>query len=172
MNIDDAEFPERKEIPNRLKSLQSAIQEINLDDANFVDYRRHTKSEITQEQATYAYIRVFLREEDHSLVSNDDVKITYTVNDEVLDVKFISYGKDRTNKNNADDIVGYIPEDNRKEICLMVNVDLINKDSENIQFIRSLFRCGRYFEYQLLRHDELEVSANGVNFDYFDIDFG
>lgn len=172
MNIDEAEFPERKQLSSRRQTMESMIKNIDMETADFSDVKRHTKSEVIQKQATYAYIRVFLREEDHQLVPNDVVKIIYTPTGEVLDTLFISYGKDREHKNNGDDIVGYVPEDNRKEICLMINVDIINIGSEHIQFIRSLFRCGRFFEYQLLRHDELEVSVGGVNFDYFDIDFG
>lgn len=44
---------------------------------------------------------------------------------------------------------------------------------EGIEFIRTLFKTGRHYEYQLVRRDELLFinKRNGVILDYFDCDF-
>jgi len=54
----------------------------------------------------------------------------------------------------------------------MVEEKVVN-ESEDIPFIRTLFKLGRHYEYQLVKRDELQfvIERNGVLLDYFDSDF-
>jgi hypothetical protein len=54
----------------------------------------------------------------------------------------------------------------------MVNQDTINKGID-IPFIRTLFKTGIHYEYQLVRRDELLFinSRTGETLDYFDCDY-
>jgi hypothetical protein len=71
-----------------------------------------------------------------------------------------------------DGLVNWNSEENKKVLCLMVNQDKINKGTD-IPFIRTLFKTGIHYEYQLVRRDELLFinSRTGETLDYFDCDY-
>ena len=54
----------------------------------------------------------------------------------------------------------------------MVDEKEINQ-STNIPFIRTLFKLGHHYEYNVMRRDELIFTndRNGVMIDWFDCDF-
>lgn len=160
-------FPDRREL--RQESILDAIREL---DASTGVNERKVEVEVTQKQGTYAYIRIYLNEEDNTLKSGDIVTLGFPEGNELFETTFVSYGKDVGKKRDQDELVDYVPEDNKKVLCLMFNVDSINTDSDNIPFIRSLFKVGRYFEYQLFKYEEFTVESKEKSFEFFDIDFG
>lgn len=127
---------------------------------------------IIEKQKTYNYIRLYIREEIE-LTAGDTIKLKFQ--EEVLDTTFVSYAKQGMEKEKVldfDDILNYEPEDNKKCLCLAIDVDTINDNSENIQFIRSLFKWSKHFDYQILKRDELLFSTDTIEkIDYFDIEF-
>ena len=86
--------------------------------------------------------------------------------------QFITYAKSGLERDHDDELTNYNAEDDKKVLCLMVDEKEIN-ESENIPFIRTLFKLGRHYEYQLVKRDELQfvVERNGIILDYFDSDF-
>jgi hypothetical protein len=54
----------------------------------------------------------------------------------------------------------------------MVDEKTVNFSKE-IPFIRTLFKTGRHFEYQLVRRDELQfiIDKNNIILDYYDTSF-
>lgn len=171
MNIDNTNFPDRKSIK---KTLLGQLQGLNVEDFDYskvkdIDYVPSTK--VVDKQKSYFYIRIYLNNEDSSIKQNDDVIIEYTPYSEKLTTKFIAYGKKGGDRDGGEDLTNYESEDNKRVLCLMIDTDIINYDSENIKFIRSLFRQSRYFQYQMFRKDEFEITHNGQKIDYYDIDF-
>ena len=55
----------------------------------------------------------------------------------------------------------------------MVNEEKINYDSEDILYIRKLFKIGRYYEYELLKRSELILTNKRTEetLEYYDIEF-
>ena len=98
--------------------------------------------------------------------------MTYKPSGEKLGTIFVCYGKTDLGKNHEDEMVNYNPEDDRKVLCLMANQDHVNKNTD-IPFIRTLFKTGIHYEYQLVRRDELLFinSRTGETLDYFDCDY-
>ena len=86
--------------------------------------------------------------------------------------KFVCYGKKGLEKDHDNEVVNYSNEDDSKILCLMIDETTVNF-GEGIGFIRTLFKTGRHYEYQLVRRDELLFinKRNGVILDYFDCDF-
>lgn len=171
MNIDNANFPDRKSIK---KSLLSQLQGLNVEEFDYSKVKDSDYcpiSKVVDKQKSYFYIRIYLNDEDNDIKQNDDVVIGYTPYGEKLTTKFIAYGKKGNNRDSEDDLSNYEPEDNKKVLCLMIDTDVINYNSEDIKFIRSLFRQSRYFQYQMFRTDEFEVIHNERILDYHDIDF-
>ena len=76
-------------------------------------------------------------------------------------------------RDNDNQVTNYSGEDDKKVLCLMVDSDRINKNSQDIPFIRTLFKIGRYYEYQLMKRDDLNFidSKSGDILDFFDVDF-
>lgn len=172
-------FSDRKELSKNVSNLQKYQEDIleqvkSIDTTKIVeqgDFKPRT--EIVEKQKVYFWIRVYLREEDKVLQPNDDISIRYMPSGEVLETKFICYNKSVLNQDHDPNVVNYNPEDDKKVLCLMVDSERINRDSEDIPFIRTLFKIGRYYDYQLLRKEELElvIKKSGEILDYFDIDF-
>ena len=181
MNLFSAEDPFvdrnqlKKTVPGLLKYQEELLEQVkNIDTTKISDeINPKTRSEIIEKQKVYFWIRLYLREEDQILDPNDTINIRYVHSGETLETKFICYNKSVLTQDADPNVVNYNPEDDKKVLCLMVDSDRINKDSEDIPFIRSLFKIGRHYEYQLLRRDELEfiVDKNGQILDYFDVDF-
>lgn len=129
-------------------------------------------SKIIEEQKIYFWIRLYLSEEDQNIQIGDDIVITYNPSGEELVTKFICYGKSGLERDHNGEVINYNPDDDKKVLCLMVDENVINY-SEEIPFIRTLFKTGRHYEYQLMRRDELLFinKRNGFILDYYDCDF-
>jgi hypothetical protein len=54
----------------------------------------------------------------------------------------------------------------------MIDEKMVN-NNDDIPFIRTLFKTGNHYEYQLMKRDELLFinDRNGIFLDYFDCDF-
>lgn len=155
--------------------LAEEVQKLNLDEIDFEnsEYDR-VRTEQTKKQKTYFWIRVFLTEEMKDIKPSDQVDIKYSYSGEVLDTTFICFAKKGYYKNSDGEVVtNYNSEDDTKILCLMVDEDRINLNSDDIPFLRKLFRIGRYYEYELLRRDELSLvnKRTGEKLDYYDIEF-
>lgn len=181
MNLFSAEDPFvdrnqlKKTVPGLLKYQEELLEQVkNIDTTNITDEAKpETRISIIEKQKVYFWIRLYLREEDQILDPNDTINIRYVHSGETLETKFICYNKSVLTQDADPNVVNYNPEDDKKVLCLMVDSDRINKDSEDIPFIRTLFKIGRHYEYQLLKRDELEfiVEKNSQILDYFDVDF-
>jgi len=75
-------------------------------------------------------------------------------------------------RDHDDELTSYNAEEDKKVLCLMVDEKEINQ-STNIPFIRTLFKLGHHYEYNVMRRDELIFTndRNGVMIDWFDCDF-
>lgn len=129
-------------------------------------------SKVVEDQKIYFWIRLYLTEEDSNIQIGDDISITFNPSGEELITKFICYGKSGLQRDHNDQVINYNPEDDKKVLCLMVDEKEVNY-SEDIPFIRTLFKTGRHYEYQLVRRDELIFinKRNGFILDYYDCDF-
>jgi hypothetical protein len=149
------------------------VEQIKTIDTEVVkDWNKNTDPamKILEEQKVYIWIRLYLKEKSDVEIG-DDIFMTYTPSGEKLETKFICFGKEGMEKDN-DGLVNWNSEENKKVLCLMVNQDKINKGTD-IPFIRTLFKTGIHYEYQLVRRDELLFinSRTGETLDYFDCDY-
>ena len=55
----------------------------------------------------------------------------------------------------------------------MVDEERINYESDDIPFLRKLFRISRHYEYELVRRSELTLTNKRTEeqIDYYDIEF-
>jgi hypothetical protein len=123
-------------------------------------------------EVVYFWTRLYLKDENPNIEIGDTVYINYTPSGEKLKTQFFAYGKTGLDRNHDDELINFNAEDDKKVLCLMVEEKVVN-ESEDIPFIRTLFKLGRHYEYQLVKRDELQfvVERNGVILDYFDSDF-
>jgi hypothetical protein len=129
-------------------------------------------SKIIEEQKVYFWIRLYLKEEDLNTQISDDITIKWSPTGEELVTKFICYGKKGLERDHNDQVINYNPEDDKKVICLMIDTKLVNFN-DDIPFIRTLFKTGHHYEYQLVKREELLFinQKNGIILDYYDCDF-
>jgi hypothetical protein len=155
----------------RYDNLVEQIKTIDTEVIKDWDSNTDPGMKVIEEQKVYVWVRLYLKEEAN-VETGDDVVITYTPSGEKLETKFICYGKSDLGKDHDDEIVNFNAEDNKKVLCLMVDQDKINKGTD-IPFIRTLFKTGIHYQYQLVRRDELLFinSRTGETLDYFDCDY-
>jgi hypothetical protein len=155
----------------RYDNLVEQIKTIDTEVIKDWDSNTDPGMKVIEEQKVYVWVRLYLKEEAN-VETGDDVVITYTPSGEKLETKFICYGKSDLGKDHDDEIVNFNAEDNKKVLCLMVDQDKINKGTD-IPFIRTLFKTGIHYQYQLVRRDELLFinSRTGETLEYFDCDY-
>lgn len=178
----DNPFPSRKEIlesrsniklPSYQQSIVDEIKSIDVDKVDFTNGDFKPRTKIVEKQRVFIWIRLYLKEENTDIKPNDEVKIRYIHTGEELETTFICYSKRGLDKDSDGNIVNYNTEDDKKVLCLMVDSDRIGPNSDDIPFIRTLFKGGKYYEFQLLKRDELQFinTSNNQLLDYFDFSF-
>lgn len=147
-------FPDRK----------SLIKNISDGDLDF-------EVEVNQieEQKTYTWIRVYLNDEI-DINTSTDITIKYLPTNEELQVKFISYNKSLSNKD-EEDLAKYSDEEDKKILCCLIDVNKLNNNSDNIPFLRTLFKSSKWNCNQIYRRDDLELSFSNNKVLYYHIDF-
>ena len=128
--------------------------------------------DITPEKV-YFWTRVYMKEENPNLQIGDEITIKYLPSGEEMKTQFFAYGKTGLERDHEEDeLVNFNQEDDKKVVCLMVDEKIVN-ESDEIPFIRTLFKLGRHYEYNVLRREELVFTcdSNGVLIDWFDCDF-
>ena len=125
-----------------------------------------------EKQKVYIWLRVFLKEELKDVKEGDDFTITYTKSGEQLKSKFMCFGKINSFKDNGDNQIQTISEDDPKVVILMIDEGEI-QNGEHIPFIRTLFKISKHFEYQVYRRDELvfKNERSGQSLEYIDCEF-
>lgn len=169
----DNVFPDRKELAKR-SYRDSIIESAKSIDVEKIDYKNvdfGPQNKVVEEQKVYFWIRVYLKE-DTEIEPGTDITITYTPNEESLVAKFICYAKKGHEKDKQQDVVNYNSEDDKRILCLMVDADRIDKKSEDIPFIRTLFRISRWYQPQILRLSEFKITdSSEIELEFYDIDF-
>lgn len=150
-------FPERKSLSNLVKSVQ-------LDDLDF-----DVEINLTEEQKVYTWVRIYINEEIN-IEKNSDIEILYSPTGEKISVKFICYNKSSSNKN-EEDINKYSDEEDKKILCCMVDTNLLNKNSEHIPFLRSLFKSSYFHQQQIYRREDMVLTYSETKIEYYHIDF-
>jgi hypothetical protein len=136
------------------------------------DFEIVATSAVLEEQKVFFWIRLYLSEENPNIQVGDDVLIEWTPSGEKLSTKFAAYGKTGLERDHEDQVVNYNPEDDKKILCLMIDERMVNFNPD-IPFIRTLFKTGYYYEFQLVKREELlfSIEKNGHILDYYDCDF-
>lgn len=143
-----------------------------IDTTDLSDVVEEVVSKVTEEQKVYFWIRLYLKDEDSNAEIGDDISINWKQSGEKLITKFICYDKKGIMKDHDDEIVNYTGEENKKVLCLMIDSKMVNYN-DDIPFIRTLFKTGYHYEYQLVKREDLQfiIDKNGMILDYFECDF-
>jgi hypothetical protein len=155
----------------RYDNLVEKIKTINTEEIKDWYSNMGNDMKIVEEQKVYIWIRLYLKEESDVEVG-DDIVITYTPSGEKLETKFIYYDRKGVMKDHEEEIVNYTGEEDKKVLCLMVDQERINKGTD-IPFIRTLFKSGIHYQYQLVKRSELLFinTRTSETLDYFDCDY-
>ena len=177
-SIDDNVFPDRKDLQKKSqesKDLYDDIvdqaKKINLDKVDYASEDFVPRSEIRQKQRVFFWIRVYLKEEI-DISPNTDISIIWGETNEKITTKFICYAKKGLDRDLDEQVTNYNPEDDKKVLCLMVEEDRINIDNEDIPFLKTLFKIGRFYQFQVWKREHMIVEdEKGNKLPWFDIDF-
>jgi hypothetical protein len=166
----ELEWPDRKSLLKNRDFSSEELSNLDLDKIDFSNEDFKPRIEIKEKQKIYYWIRVYLREEI-DIKENTDIKITYLESGEVLECKFICYGKKGAERD-SDGVIRFNSEENKKCLCFMIDSDRININSDDIPFIRTLFTISKYYNPQIFSVDMLKITYDGSKeIEYHSIDF-
>lgn len=154
-----------------IENLIEQIMGIDTDDLSD-DVDSSVVNSVIDEQKTYFWIRLFLKDEEENIEIGDDIAITWEPSGEELLTKFVCFGKSGVTNDQGEQITYYESEDDKRVLCLMIDEKQVNFNDE-IPFIRTLFKNGKHYEYQLMRRDELLFinKRNNIILEYYECDF-
>lgn len=163
-----------KDLHEMLKSQIDNIDTDNVYDDNTISEninKREAKISIIEESKSYIWIRLFLKEENLDIKQGDDIVIKYTPSGEELEIKFLAYDKKGLQENSEGELID-TKEDDKKILIFMVDEKLINY-SNNIPFIRTLFKSSYHYQEQVYRRFELTFTNKRTEevYEYFDVNF-
>lgn len=154
-----------------LDDIVESIKSIDTDKLSD-DVDNSPSSKVIEEQKIYFWIRLYLKEENPNVGIGDDIIIKWKPSGEELKTKFIAYGKKGLDKDHDDEVTHYVNDDDKRVLSLMIDTKMVNFNDE-IPFIRTLFKTGYHYEYQLVKRNELVFinEKNNIELDYYDCDF-
>jgi hypothetical protein len=158
-NIQNTNFPTREDLNKEF------TKEVFGGD----DFDREVNTTTIEKQATYIWIRIYLKNEQDIEIGSK-INMKYLPTGETLETTFGAFNKKNLNKDFDDEVIGYESEDDKTCLCLMINLEWVNNPNNNIRFIRSLFKDGRFFDSNnlLLREDEVSFILDGYGeLDYY-----
>jgi len=120
----------------------------------------------------YFWTRVYMKDENPNVEIGDVISMRHLPSGEEIKAQFFAYGKTGLERNHDDELISFDPEDDRKILCFMVEEKFIN-ESDQIPFMRTLFKLGRHYEYNVIRRDDIHFvnDRNGVVIEWYDCDF-
>jgi len=158
---------------NYREKILESIREIKNDDIKKMNFDQKSGpiTNIIEEQKVYFWIRLYLNEEN-AINIGEKIIIKWKQSGEELETQFMAYGKEGLNRDRAEDLVNYVLEDNKKVLTLMVDTKEVDM-SDDIPFIRTLFKTSRHYEYRLVKRIDLVFinKETGEELDYYDCDF-
>lgn len=178
----EMDFPSRKEILESRRRpsggtrsyLDGVVEQVKSLDIDGVDFEKSDykpRQKVVEKQRVYRWTRVFLKEEVSDIQVNDPYHIVHLPTGERLECSFVCHAKKGLAKDSDGNIVAYAGEDDMKILCLMIDTDLLGR--EGVSTISSLFPNTPYYQYNLMRRDELvfENQRTGVRVEYYDVQF-
>jgi hypothetical protein len=162
---------ESNHAPLLYKQLYEQVKDIDTSNMSD-DVSNEPTTSIIEEQKVYFWTRLYLKNENKKIEIGDAIKIVYTPSDEELITKFVCYEKSGLGREQISDVTSYNTEDDRKVLCLMIDSKEVNF-SDTIPFLRTLFKIGHHYEYQLIKRDDLLfiIEKSGDILDWYDVDF-
>ena len=161
-----------------MENLQISIYDEILEQIKQIDLETLVETEeespstkIIEKQKIYLWIRLYLKDEISNLELGDLVKINYSPTEESTITQFIGYDKKGSMTNDKQEVVYFDKEEDKKVLILMIEEERIN--SNEIPFIRTLFKASSHYEYQVYRRDDLTFTNQRTNekIEYYDSNF-
>jgi hypothetical protein len=137
-------------------------------------FKNNIERAVLEESKEYYWLRLYLREECE--IENGEVlRLRYAPTEESIDLIFIAYEKKGQTDQFFSDIIEYVKEDDKKILCLMLDIKEVNTRTD-IGTLQKLLRCSRVHEDTMLRRQDLLFERKTENndwapLDYYDADF-
>lgn len=151
-----------------VKELQEIIKESNPEEWKDSPY---IKMNQVEKQKEYFWIRIYLEEEDDLLKVGDQITMTHVPTNEQIEMIFGAYEKEGLNRDFDDEVVNYVSESDKKILCCMIDVERVNKDSEDIPTLRTFFRISRFYQENLFLKSDLTITKDDHSYKYTSISF-
>ena len=174
LSVDHIVFPDRKMVVRsdaHLENIVDQAKKVDLNKVNFEgeDFQPHMR--IIQKQKTYFWIRLYIKNEI-DIKPETKINIVFNDGEEKLETYFMYFGKKGIERDSDGQIINFNPEDDKKVLCLLIDSDKVDRDNEDIPYIKTLFPLGKFFKPQYVRKYDFQFIIDGTEpIDFYDIDF-
>ena len=172
------DFPERADLKKEIKTsdyrtdmLDQLDTYLRESDSSTWKDEPNVKIDIVERQKEFFWIRIYLPEEDDKLKTGDTVYISYKPTNEKLEMIFGGYEKEGLNRDHNDEVINYVNEDDKSILCCMIDLNRVNKDSDDIPTVRTFFRNSRHYVEEIYRKTDIIISTEETEYDYKSISF-
>lgn len=163
--LSNINFPDRKSLKKKLEekptapdyfnSIREKAKELDLDSIDFSKestFRPRTK--IVEKQEEMVWIRIFT-EQEFPISQGDTIIIEDLLYDDTMEVKFMFWGKMTPPRKESDELVEWVPQDDKN--CLVIGVDIkrVNYKSEDIPYLRTLFSLSIWWRPTIVKKSDL-----------------
>lgn len=156
-----SEFKSRKEImkkrvvgyeniADKLKDFDTTKMENNESRDTVVKYKKGKE---------YTWLRV-ITENEVQMDSEDIVTLQYTPTGEKIEIPFRFYDKKGVTDNHDEDVTYYTAKEDKTSLCFLVDIDMLDNNSDDIPNIRRNFKASKYFEEDFFLKSDFDITIN------------
>ena len=149
------------------------LHEVIMDGIKF-----NIQTRILENEQQHFWTRLYLKEEI-DLPQGCIVEYSYAPTGEKIEMVFTNYDKKNQTDKHFEDLIEYVKEDDKKVLCLLVDMKEINT-RQDIPTLRRMFKHSIYFEQMFLRIVDLpftiittneEGTEVRINLEYYDVEY-
>ena len=156
-----SEFKSRKEIMKERGVGYGNIAESlkDFDTSNMEDNESRDTEVNYKKGKEYTWLRV-ITEDEVEMTSEDLATLEYVPTGEKLEVSFRFYDKKGSTDKQDEDVTDYISEEDKKSLCFLVDIDMLDNNSDDIPNIRRNFKASKHFEQDFFIKSDFTITIN------------
>lgn len=152
---------------------RAVIEQVKaIEDPSKLDYsNEYVGATIIERQKTFSWVRLYLNNECEDLKSGDVITIHHKYHNETIESFFSFYDKVNNTNKEEDNIKSYIGEDDKKVLCLMVEVEELERSNKT--YMKTIIRGSKFFSPDIIRNSDIEITntRTGQVFDFYMVSF-
>lgn len=156
-----SEFKSRKELKKERGVGYTNITEAlkDFDTSNMEEIESRDTKVNYKKGKEYTWLRI-ITEDVIEMDSEDMVTLEYVPTGEKIEIPFRFYDKKGVTDNQDEDVIDYTSEEDKTSLCFLVDIDMLDNNSDDIPNIRRNFKASKYFEEDFFLKSDFTITIN------------